>query len=68
MGFVLLLDKSLSIAFHFMCVAPQTCLTVSNPEAAGPLHATGDGVAVPVHMVLLGVAHPGQKQTPGHAA
>lgn len=61
-----ILDKSLSITSHFTPIAPQTCLTVSSPEAAGPLHPSGDGCAVHVHVVFLEMAHPGQKQTSGH--
>lgn len=61
-----ILEKSLSITSHFIPIAPQTCLTVSSPEAAGPLHPSGDGHAVHVHVVFLEMAHPGQKQTSGH--
>lgn len=63
------IQKSLTrhwVSPHFPSTAPQTCLAVSNPEAAGPLIPQVMDWLCHWNVVLLGLAHPGQKQTSGH--
>lgn len=67
-----ILDKLLSITSHLMSIAPQTCLTgcAARGQQVPFIPLVTDSLCtcyiVAIHLVLLGAAHPGQKQTSGH--